>query len=315
MVSMDAFASAFGFDAKSDDVWTTLGKVTAVNSDGSLSVLLGGSATPTRCEAYCVASSGDIVMVVISTGQARAIARKGGDGDGKFLPLTGGEMAGVIVNKFSNGAIAQDTTTGTNQFLETVAHDEGGTWFASFIQQLDANRRTRAGMVIRNMDNNGNWVRNGLDLYVAKDGTPTVSFDQPNAWMDALAGSATVKYTTTVSDVITASSNATISSVSFCRWGRLCMLMVYWSNKSAISVPANGNISNLTIGTLTNRAKPYHRIHPVSDGDNAGAAFYNMDSSGSLTVGAFDSRGAAYTIAAGSTHRLAITYLADSATW
>ena len=78
MVSMDVFASAFGFDAKSDDVWTALGKVTAINGN-KLSVLLGGSATPTECEAYCVAGVGDIVFVVVSKGSARAIACKGGD--------------------------------------------------------------------------------------------------------------------------------------------------------------------------------------------------------------------------------------------
>lgn len=80
MVSMDAFASAFGFDAKSDDVWTALGKVTAVNG-GTLSILLGGSATPMECEAYCDATVGDIVFVAISKGRARAIACKGGSPD------------------------------------------------------------------------------------------------------------------------------------------------------------------------------------------------------------------------------------------
>ena len=77
MVSMDVFASAFGFDAKSDDVWTALGKVSAVNADGTFSVLLGGSATPTSCEPYCLAKVGDIVFVAISKGRARAIACKG----------------------------------------------------------------------------------------------------------------------------------------------------------------------------------------------------------------------------------------------
>ena len=101
MVSMDAFASAFGFDAKSDDVWTTLGKVTAVN-DGKLSVLLGGSATPTECEAYCLASVGDIVFVAITKGRARAIACKGG---GAYLPLAGGTITG---NLTVNGDVSFD---------------------------------------------------------------------------------------------------------------------------------------------------------------------------------------------------------------
>lgn len=102
MVTMDAFASAFGFDAKSDDVWTTLGKVTAVGS-GTLSVLLGGSATPTECEAYCVAGVGDIVFVAITKGRARAIACKGGGGFGGILPIeNGGTGASTVAGALEN---------------------------------------------------------------------------------------------------------------------------------------------------------------------------------------------------------------------
>ena len=125
MVSMDAFASAFGFDAKSDDVWTTLGKVTAVGS-GTLSVLLGGSATPTECEAYCLASVGDIVFVAITKGRARAIACKGVDaatwrnalGLGSmatedasdYLPTSGGTLTGSLTLDNSSVSISHPDT-------------------------------------------------------------------------------------------------------------------------------------------------------------------------------------------------------------
>ena len=125
MVTMDAFASAFGFDAKSDDVWTTLGKVTAVGS-GTLSVLLGGSATPTECEAYCLASVGDIVFVAITKGRARAIACKGVDAAtwrsalglgsmatedaSNFLPTSGGTLTGSITLNNSSVSISSPAT-------------------------------------------------------------------------------------------------------------------------------------------------------------------------------------------------------------
>lgn len=131
MVTMDAFASAFGFDAKSDDVWTTLGKVTAVGS-GTLSVLLGGSATPTTCEAYCLASVGDIVFVAITKGRARAIAVKGGGSTGEYLPLSGGTLTGGLTIEgdlgvdgdvsFDGGAtIAEQATWRTALGLGTIA--------------------------------------------------------------------------------------------------------------------------------------------------------------------------------------------------
>lgn len=131
MVTMDAFASAFGFDAKSDDVWTTLGKVTAVGS-GTLSVLLGGSATPTECEAYCLAGVGDIVFVAITKGRARAIACKGGGSTGEYLPITGGTLTGDLTVEtdldvdgdvsFGGGAtIAEQSTWRSALGLGTIA--------------------------------------------------------------------------------------------------------------------------------------------------------------------------------------------------
>lgn len=381
MVALDVFAHAFGFDEKNDGAWFTLGKVTAVNGS-KLSVLLGGSATPTQVESYCAAAVGDVVLVVVSKGQARAIAKRGNilsipdsavadasqtpsanqygsalhvtDQQGEqvgylglvhetndnlyaqlgvtrdvngspaynslwlgladdgtpivyaggaeqawqnalnVLPLSGGEMTGVIVNKFSNGAIAKDVTTGTNQFLETVAHDEGGTWFGTFVQQLDASRRTRAGMVIRNMDNNGNWVQNGLNLYVAKDGTPTVSLDQPNAWCKALG------YTDTnnVSGVFTKESSVTIRWFRCTKWGNVVSASISWYTSQAISVPANGNISDFFIGTFAAGYRPPAEIHGTSSGDNAGAAWYYIGSSGQLQLGACEGTGSARTIAA-----------------
>ena len=85
MVTLDTIADAFGFNQRMDADWSTLGKVAADNGDGTLSVLLGGSATPTTCQAYCIASAGDIVFVVISKGKARAIARQGGNGGGSAV--------------------------------------------------------------------------------------------------------------------------------------------------------------------------------------------------------------------------------------
>ena len=87
MVAMDEFANAFGFDVKSSDTWTTLGKVTAVNGS-TLSVKLGGSSSATSCEAYCLADVGDIVFVVITDGKARAVAVKGGGNFVKRQPLS-----------------------------------------------------------------------------------------------------------------------------------------------------------------------------------------------------------------------------------
>ena len=96
-VTLDDFASAFGFDANRETIWTTLGKVAAVNQDGTLSVQLGGASNPTSCDAYCIADVGDVVLVVVSKGRARAVARKGGDA-ASFEEIE--EQIGEIVGTF-----------------------------------------------------------------------------------------------------------------------------------------------------------------------------------------------------------------------
>lgn len=195
------------------------------------------------------------------------------------LPLSGGEMTGVIVNKFSNGAIAQNTTSGTNQFLETVAQDQGGTWFASFVQQLDANRRTRIGMSLRNMNNRGTWVSNGLNLYVAKDGTPTVTVDQPAAWRTGIGANNASNLTAgTVAQARLLNNNWTYgwgsATANYCRYCKIGHI-VY------VEVGTNSGYSTNAGQTYTLCTLP-SGLRPV--GQNATNALYNYGG----TVGMID---------------------------
>lgn len=240
MVSMDAFASAFGFDAKSDDVWTTLGKVTAVNGS-TLSVLLGGSATPTECEDYCLANVGDIVFVAISKGRARAIAVKGG---GAFLKL-----------KPSASELPQDTSTGSG--FPIVLSDT-----------------------------------------FADDGE--ISYMDASDFMALMGNNAAVESTTTVADIITAdTSNVTMVSAQFAKWGKLAMVYLRFTNKNSISVPVGGDTGNITVGVLADGKHPAVQCGLTCDGDETHPYTY-IQPSGTVRVGGFDSRGATYTIAAGT---------------
>lgn len=112
MVTMESFAQAFGFDAKSPDTWTTLGKVTAV-SGNTLSVKLGGSSTATDCEAYCIAGVGDIVLVVVTNGAARAVACKGGAGT-------------VATETTAANIITQTATQSTNYPITAATYSQLG---------------------------------------------------------------------------------------------------------------------------------------------------------------------------------------------
>ena len=269
MVAMDVFASAFGFDAKSDDVWTTLGKVTAV-SGNTLSVLLGGSATPTECEAYCVAGVGDIVFVAISKGQARAIAAKGGMTD-----------ASAWRSILGLGSIS------THADSDYLKRQPSGT------AELPNDSSTSNGFPIVLSDT---FANDGEISYMTKpDFLKLMGLDYAT--------------TTTRSDVMDAGTGITITGFSAARFGKMASLFFQWSYSSAITVPANGNIGDIVIGTLKTGWLPYAEVHGTSSGDGAGAAWYYITSNGNVEIGACEGTGAQRTISANTSFDFGITYI------
>lgn len=150
MVTMESFAQAFGFDAKPSDTWTTLGKVTAV-SGNTLSVKLGGSSTATDCEAYCIAGVGDIVLVVITNGAARAVAVKGGGNKSAMLDLLN---VGEVKEKDVSTAVS--VANNTNKSLGSLSL-EAGTWLVSWGAVFDGNATgVRCGYIGTSADTSTN---------------------------------------------------------------------------------------------------------------------------------------------------------------
>lgn len=120
-------------------------------------------------------------------------------------------------------------------------------------------------------------------------------------------------YITTIASIITVnSSNATITSAKWLQFMHIGMLEIDFTNKNAISVPANGNIGDIVIGTVVSGKRPALNAHPVSNGDGAGAAWYHLSTAGNLSLAACEGTGAARTIAAGTAFNVAVTYIIQS---
>ena len=113
----------------------------------------------------------------------------------------------------------------------------------------------------------------------------------------------------TISDIITPGSNVTISQAVFIRQGPVGQLYINWSNKTAISANADGNITNVRVGTLLEQAKPLTVTTATSYGDNGGPAFYYLGADGSIDLGAIGGTGAARTMATGWAWQLGTTYI------
>lgn len=110
----------------------------------------------------------------------------------------------------------------------------------------------------------------------------------------------TVEYTTNASNVIDLASGISASAVNFARFGKLAQVYIRWSSSSAISVPAHGNIGNITIGTLKTGRRPLLRTVWTTVGDEAGQAFGDVQSNGTINLGACEGTGTSRTINAGT---------------
>ena len=116
------------------------------------------------------------------------------------------------------------------------------------------------------------------------------------------------------SNVITIdTSNATLVEAAAVRCSNIVQIYIKWKNKSAITVPATGNITNVLVGTiLFDYLKPTILTAAHSNGDLAGgAAWYTIHPNGEIYLGACDATGAQRTIAANSEFSIMATYIAN----
>lgn len=201
MTTYDAIADAFGFGQIRNYDWLTLGKVTAVNGT-KLKVLIGGSSVPADCEAYCPAIVGDVVLVVVMKGQAKAVAVKGG---GDFLPLSGGTLTGQLNgttadfsgNVDSNGTFVShdeyeldQADNGVSSIIYpslAVGRDADGRQASSVHEVVNPNGNLSVGLNVFQYDTSGNQVGyNGIEVGLDKNGNRYYDITDPRKMREAI---------------------------------------------------------------------------------------------------------------------------------
>lgn len=238
---------------------------------------------------------------------------------GIFVKKAGDTMTGSLEIKESN--IDVDTPPGSNTYgnaLFTFVDKDGE--YLGYLQPFylpNVGGHNVIGMTVNGYrEVNGSPVYNGLYLGVKDDGTPFVDFNTSadrDAWLKALHLDKVANVfsdTSTASDFFTVySSNATISNFAVCAiYGKVAQVSFNWKNVNAITVPASGNISNITIGTLKTGYRPLNASVGWSNGE-ASAAWYNINSSGVVTLNALEGTGASRTIAASTEFRFSTVFI------
>lgn len=149
---------------------------------------------------------------------------------------------------------------------------------------------------------------NGLYLMVNDSGEKLVTLTDVNAWLTAL-GLGTPTIVNTQSSIITAGSGITIVGCKYAQLGKIGQLYLRWKSSSPITVTADGNATNVTVGTLVSGKRPAIASVGVSMGDAGGPAFYYIADDGSVSLAACGGTGSTRTIAAGTEFYCMSTYI------
>lgn len=193
-IKADEFAQLLNYDRVAKPQFSLEGKVSSIESDGTLNVISGyvyddetQTAQPLTmaCVPYCDAKVDDVVFVHVYNGRAIALnERYRGD---RYLPVSGGEITGKLIRKSDTLDLTkadnnlstywnpvafhiQDKNDLAMGYLQWYAHNTGYTYVA-----LDARNNVEGTQVI-----------NQLVIRVDKDGTRKVSVTSPAAWRTAL---------------------------------------------------------------------------------------------------------------------------------
>lgn len=141
-------------------------------------------------------------------------------------------------------------------------------------------------------------VRDGFDVAM----TPIYLGAAPTHDTDRSTSNAVNIITPNATDV-------TVTAAQAKTWGKVAQVYVRFTNRADLSVPASGNITNLTVGTLADAFRPAMVGAGQSYGDNAGQCWYYLSAGGEIQLGAVEGTGAARTIAAGTTFNCCLTYI------
>jgi hypothetical protein len=115
---------------------------------------------------------------------------------------------------------------------------------------------------------------------------------------------------TGVSNIITAGTNITIASAAYAVWGKLGYIFITFKSSTAITIPATGNITDVSVGTLVSGKRPIalHRLVGYNIADDS-PLFFSVYSDGVVKLVAGESTGAQRTIAANTNMTVTGTFL------
>lgn len=117
--------------------------------------------------------------------------------------------------------------------------------------------------------------------------------DIPGQVSDALDQALDVTVTTTLSDFFTEDA-CTVTACNAMRWGSMAFIRFSYRLNSALTVPSNGDITDVTLGKLKVGWRPFDMTNVILD--QTRILIGDVDSNGDVKARSANSRGTSYTI-------------------
>ena len=248
----------------------------------------------------------------------------------------GDTMTGDLAIYKGNPDFDLRTTAGDSTLTSTASRtafgqyrvvDKNGLVTLYILSTLETDGRVQTTIRTRKRIS-GTDYSHGLVMSINNNGDLVVTLDQTPAWRKALAigdangafpitiaqgGTGSTQVTTLSNNnnnqIIVPSTNITIVSAEYSSWGKMAMVRLNWKSSQDISVPAGGNLSNIQVGTMPSGKRPSTLVFGHSNGDEAGGAWYSLQTNGGVYLGAMESTGSARTITAGTQINAYFCYL------
>lgn len=116
--------------------------------------------------------------------------------------------------------------------------------------------------------------------------------------------------TSRLAEIMSAGSGITISEIKYVRRGNVAQIYGEWTSSSAITVRADGNLPDVTVGTLVSGKRPVIETVALSHGNDNGTVYY-ISSAGNIALTAANATGSQRTIAAGTAMNFRATYIVE----
>jgi len=127
----------------------------------------------------------------------------------------------------------------------------------------------------------------------AEVGEQLIDLDIPGLVNTAVADALSMEITNTLSDFFT-EDGCTVTACNAMRWGSMACIRFSYRLNSALTVPSNGDVADVTLGKLKIGWRPYDMTNVLLD--QTKIIVGDVGSNGDVKIRSANSRGASYTI-------------------